>query len=169
MRYMCCGFICTVANNVLMQKVHHINMRNTTFFFHQRITMCDLATARTAWKCNKEEKEISGHENREAKWWPQVKRKLLGIQLVFLPSTNITGTEGGSNLTLPAFGTAIPTADVFDVPDRLSPPRPFHSASSESGAVEFASEMKKKSEANKNTADEMVSQETTGNQETWAN
>lgn len=62
---------------------------------------------------------------------------------MILPSTNITGTEGGSNLTFPAFDCDIPLADAFDVPDRLSPPRPFHSASSESGAVEFASKSKK--------------------------
>lgn len=56
-----------------------------------------------------------------------------------LPNTNITGTEGGSNLIFPAFDTAIPLTDVPDVPERLSPRRRFHSASSESGAVEFAS------------------------------
>lgn len=57
----------------------------------------------------------------------------------FLPSTNMTGTDGGSNLTFPVLATAMPLSDAFDVPERLSPPRPFHSASSESGAVEFAS------------------------------
>lgn len=54
----------------------------------------------------------------------------------------MTGTDGGSNLTFPVFwllASAIPLSDAFDVPERLSPPRPFHSASSESGAVEFAS------------------------------
>lgn len=58
---------------------------------------------------------------------------------IYLPSTKTTGTDGGSNLTLPVFAIAIPVIDAFDVPDRLSPPRPFHSGSSESGAVEFAS------------------------------
>lgn len=55
-----------------------------------------------------------------------------------LPKTNITGTDGGSNLTFPVLAIAMPVIDAFDVPDRLSPPLPFHS--SESGAVEFASE-----------------------------
>lgn len=51
----------------------------------------------------------------------------------------MTGTDGGSNLTFPVLDIAMPLIDAFDVPDRLSPPRPFHSGSSESGAVEFAS------------------------------
>lgn len=49
-----------------------------------------------------------------------------------------------SNLTLPVFAVAISLSVVLAVPKRLSlpllpPPRPFHSASSESSAVEFAS------------------------------
>lgn len=69
----------------------------------------------------------------------------LYILLLFLllPRTNITGTDGGSNLTFPVFAVAISLSVVLAVPKRLSlplpPPRPFHSASSESSAVEFAS------------------------------
>lgn len=84
---------------------------------------------------------MNAHELRD-KIIASSEKKFCLVFSFFLPSTNITGTEGGSNLTFPTFGTAIPTADIFDVPDLLSPPRPFHSASSESGAVEFASEMK---------------------------
>lgn len=51
----------------------------------------------------------------------------------------MTGTDGGSNFTFPVLANAMPLVDAFDVPDRLSPPRPFQPASSESGSVEFAS------------------------------
>lgn len=58
------------------------------------------------------------------------------------------GTDGGSNLTLPVFAVAISLSMVLAVPKRLSlpvpspiPPRRFHSVSSESCAVEFASAM----------------------------
>lgn len=56
-----------------------------------------------------------------------------------LPNTNITGTSGGSNLIFPVFSNGIfaliGVRIVADLP--LTPP--FHSASSVSGADEFAS------------------------------
>lgn len=61
-----------------------------------------------------------------------------------VPRTNITGTDGGSNFTFPVFDNGIFWLEgVLIVPDPLSPPRPFHSVSSESGAVEFASKQTK--------------------------
>lgn len=56
----------------------------------------------------------------------------------------MTGTEGGSNLTFPMLAICkFSLADVLTVSDLPLPLRPFHSASSESGAVEFASELTK--------------------------
>lgn len=66
----------------------------------------------------------------------------------------MTGTDGGSNFTFPVLANAMPLVDAFDVFDRLSPPRPFHSASSESGAVEFASTNETKNNNNNEICDE---------------
>lgn len=53
----------------------------------------------------------------------------------------MTGTEGGSNLTFPVLAICkFSLVGVFTVSDLLPPLRPFHSASLDSGAVEFASE-----------------------------
>lgn len=57
----------------------------------------------------------------------------------------MTGTEGGSNLTFPVLAICkFSLVGVLTVSDLLPPLRPFHLASSGSGAVEFASELTKR-------------------------
>lgn len=61
---------------------------------------------------------------------------------LILPKTNITGTDGGSNLTFPVFSNGILALTGVCIVDL--PPAPLHSASSVSGAVEFASKSSRK-------------------------
>lgn len=80
------------------------------------------------------------HKRKHSKYKGE-NEKLFALVLV-LPSTKMTGTEGGSNLIFPVLAIGkLSLVGVFTISNLLPPLRSFHSASSESGAVEFASKL----------------------------